>query len=151
MLSGPDEKDIPHQGSKVFLQENGILSAHLSFARSGVTLMWNLKYVKPLREHYLLMWNMKLSTQSISQLLKLTLAPGQYLTGTIINRVFGNNKLVYVRPSRQVLHSPKKENCQRHDLPINVFEDDDDPDKLATNDNCFELGQGMDLKVKIAF
>jgi hypothetical protein len=28
LLSGPDDKDIPHQGSKVFLQENGhIISA----------------------------------------------------------------------------------------------------------------------------
>ena len=35
MLSGPDEKDMPHQGSKVFLQENGHIISTFEFCKEG--------------------------------------------------------------------------------------------------------------------
>ena len=66
-------------------------------------------------------------------LLKPTLAPGQYLTGSVINRVFSNNKPVYIRPSKQILNQPinNREKRPRHNLPDNVFDDDDDDDWMS--------------------
>ena len=46
-------KTYPVKAVRYFCKRMDTLSAHLSFARSGVTLMLNLKYVKPFREHYL--------------------------------------------------------------------------------------------------
>ena len=149
LLTSPDEKDLPRQGSKVFLQENGHIISAFEFRKEWSDIDVELEIRQAFQDTLPDDVEFEIVHSVHTTLLKPTLAPGQYLTGAIINRIFGNNKPVYVRPSRQILHPPKKEKRQRHDLPSNVFEDDDDnPDELATNDNCFELGQGMDFKVK---
>ncbi|CAB3991112.1 Hypothetical predicted protein [Paramuricea clavata] len=76
-----------------------------------------------------------------------TLAPGQYLTGSVINRVFSNNKPVYIRPCRQILKQlVNKEKRQRYNFPDNVFDDNDYdwmPSTINENENSFDALQDM--------
>ena len=145
--SGPDDNDMPRQGSNVFLQQNGhIISAfefHKEWSDIDVEIELRQAFQGTLPDDV----DIEIVHSVHTTLLKPTLAPGQYLTGSVINRVFSNNKPVYVRPSKQILSQPinNREKRPRHNLPDNVFDDDDDDDdwmSLALNENSFDAMPG---------
>ena len=54
--------------------------------------------------------------------------------------MFGNNKPVYVRPSKKILVPPEESSRKipRHDLPENIFEYSDSGDECVRNVNFVE-------------
>jgi hypothetical protein len=128
LLSGPDDKDIPRQGNKVFLQENGHIISAFEFQKEWSDIDVELEMRNAFQGTLPDDVDIEIVHSVHTTLLQPTLAPGQYFTGSVINRVFSNNKPVYIRPCRQILHQPinNKEKRQRYHLPENVFDDDDD-------------------------
>ena len=146
LLSGPDDKDIPHQGSKVFLQENGHIISAFQFHKEWSDIDVELEIRQAFQETLPDDIDIEIVHSVHTTLLTLILAPGQYLTGSVINRVFSNNKPVYIRPCRQILKQPmNKEKRQRYNFPDNVFDDNDYdqmPPTINENENSFDALQG---------
>ena len=92
LLSGPDDKDIPRQGSKVFLQENGHIISAFEFHKEWSDIDVELEIRQAFQETLPDVVDIEIVHSDHTTLLTPTLAPGQYLTGSIINRVFSNNK-----------------------------------------------------------
>ena len=64
-----------------------------------------------------------------------SLAPGQFLTGFVMSKIFGNSKPVYIRPSKKILFQPDEieRNRQQHKLPSNPFDDEDSDEGTLAN------------------
>jgi hypothetical protein len=92
LLSGPDDKDIPRQGSKVFLQENGHIISAFEFHKEWSDIDVELEIRQAFQEILPDDVDIEIVHSDHTTLLTPTLAPGQYLTGSVINRVFSNNK-----------------------------------------------------------
>jgi hypothetical protein len=92
LLSGPDDKDIPRQGSKVFLQENGHIISAFEFHKEWSDIDVELEIRQAFQETLPDDVDIEIVHSDHTTLLTPTLAPGQYLTGSVINRVFSNNK-----------------------------------------------------------
>ena len=119
LLSGPDDKDIPRQGSKVFLQENGHIISAFEFQKEWSDIDVELEIRKAFQGTLPDDVDIEIVHSVHTTLLQPTLAPGQYLTGSVINRVFTNNKPVYIRPCRQILNqSINKGKRQRYNPSV---------------------------------
>jgi hypothetical protein len=128
LLSGPNDKDIPRQGNKVFLQENGHIISAFEFQKEWSDIDVELEIRNAFEGTLPDDVDIEIVHSVHTTLLQPTLAPGQYLTGSVINKVFSRNRPVYIRPCRQILHQPinNKGKRQRYHLPENIFNDDDD-------------------------
>jgi hypothetical protein len=109
----------------VFLQENGHIISAFQFHKEWSDIDVELE-IQAFQETLPDDVDIEIVHSVHTTLLMPTLAPGQYLTGSVINRVFSNNKPVYIRPCRQILKQPmNKEKRQRYNFPDNVFDDND--------------------------
>lgn len=128
LLAGPDDKDIPRQGRKVFLQENGHIISAFEFRKEWSDIEVELEIREAFLERLPASVDIEIVHSVHTALLKSTLAPGQYLTGSVINRIFRDNKPVYIMPCWQILHPPKPikvEKRRRHHTKLDGDSDSD--------------------------
>ena len=142
LLSGPDDKNVPRQGGKVFLQENGHIISAFEFHKEWTDIDVELEIRQAFQGTLPDDVEIEIVHSVHTALLKPTLAQGQYLNGSVINRIFSNNKPVYIRPCRQILNQPtNKEKRKRYSLPENVFDDveDDELWRLSNDSSLNEI------------
>ena len=106
LLTGPEDEDVPRQGNRVFLQENGHVIMAFPFMKEWSDIEVELKIKEAFQDTIPPLVDFELLQSVHTKLLKPTLAQGQYLTGAMIHRIF-QNKPVYVRPTQQILKPPK--------------------------------------------
>ena len=127
LLSGPDDEDVPRQGNRVFLQESGHVIMAFPFEKEWSDLEVELKIREAFQDIIPRLVDFEILQSVHTKLLRPTLAQGQYLTGAMIHRIF-RDKPIYVRPTQQILKSPKQRKT-RDDLDDQV-------------DNEFEVTNG---------
>ena len=106
LVTGPEDEDVPRQGNRVFLQENGHVIMAFPFMKEWSDIEVELKIKEAFQDTIPPLVDFELLQSVHTKLLKPTLAQGQYLTGAMIHRIF-QNKPVYVRPTQQILKPPK--------------------------------------------
>lgn len=129
----------------MFLQESGHIISAFEFHKEWSDIDVELEIRQAFQETLPDDVDIEIVHSVHTTLLTPTLAPGQHLTGSVINRVFSNNKPVYIRPCRQILNQPmNKEKRQRYNFPDNVFDNDYDrmPPTINENENSFDALQG---------
>lgn len=119
-LTGPDDADVPRQGNRVFLQENGHVIIPLPLMKEWSDFELDIKICEAFQDIIHKQIDFELLQSVHTKLLKPTLAPGQYLTGALVHRIF-RDKPVYVHPNQQIL-KPLKQRKHADDQDDNDFE-----------------------------
>ena len=107
LLAGPEEDKVPCQGSRVWLMENSHIVSEAEFSKdwNALGLQTFLKGLFPLKLGEF--DDVEVLMPVHSKLLPPHLAPGQQLSGFMLQKVF-KDKPVYIRPSRQILEPQHK-------------------------------------------
>ncbi len=123
LLSGPDDKNIPRQGNKLFLQENGHIINAFQFMKEWSDIEVILQIAKVFKDKIPNGVDFEILHSVHTTLVTPTLASGQKLNGSVMCRIFRDNKPVYVRPSMQIL---KEEHVVTTEVVTDsdIFEDD---------------------------
>lgn len=102
LLGGPDQDTVPRQGARVWLMENGHIVAGAVFRKewSEKALHDFLKSLFPSKLEAFDDFELVMSVHS--RLMAPVLAPGQALSGFLLQKVF-KDKPVYIRPMRDIL------------------------------------------------
>lgn len=106
LLTGPGDMNVPRQGIKVFLQEQGHIINAFEFMKEWSDIEIILQIREAFQEKIPDGVDFEIVHSVHTSLLTPTLAAGQYLTGSVMSRVFRDNKPVYVRPSVQIVRTP---------------------------------------------
>lgn len=107
LLAGPDDKRVPRQGTKVFLQERGHIINAFQFMKGWTAIEVILQIAEAFKDKIPAGVDFEILHSVHTTLVTPTLASGQNLNGSVMCRIFRDNKPVYVRPSMQIL----KEEC----------------------------------------
>ena len=102
LLGGPDHENVPRQGARLWLMENGHVVAAPTFRKE-----WD---EKALLDFLKLLFPSKLGAFDDVEVVMLVhchlmppiLAPGQALSGFLLQKVFKDNT-IYIRPMREIL------------------------------------------------
>ena len=125
LLSGPDDKNVPRQGTKVFLQESGHIINAFQFMKEWSDVELILQIAEAFKDKVPTGTDFEILHSVHTTLVTPTLASRQNLTGSVMCCIFRDNKPVYVRPSMQIL---KEERVEVEKLsPVNdsdILEDD---------------------------
>ena len=97
LLSGPEGKSVPHQGTKVFLQENGHINAFQFMTKWSDTEVI-LQITEALKDKIPTVVDFKILHSVHTTLVYPTLASGKNLNGSVMCCIFRDNKPVHVRP-----------------------------------------------------
>ena len=102
LLGGPDDDKVPRQGIRVWLMENQHILSGVQFQKE-----WDydtlISFIKGLFPSKLTSSDyIKILLSVHFKLIVPTLAPGQSLSGFVLQKIF-KDKPVYIRPSRQIL------------------------------------------------
>ena len=102
LLGGPEDNRVPRQGSRVWLMENGHVICGAQFMKEwdAKTLQDFFKSLFPSLGEFDDDVEVLMSVHS--RLMAPVLAPGQVLTGFMVQKVF-KDKPIYIRPSRHIL------------------------------------------------
>lgn len=132
LLAGPEEKDVPRQGNKVFLQESGHIINAFNFMREWSHIDVEIEIRNAFDDKIPKDVDIEILHSVHTSLHSPSLAPGQRLTGLLMSKVFGNNKPVYIRPGKKILFQPAEiaRKRQKHDLPSGIFDDNTDDDNF---------------------
>lgn len=150
LLTGPEDKDVPRQSNKVFLQESGHIINAFNFMREWGHIDVEIAIRNAFEEKIPKDVDIEILQSVHTSLHTPTLSPGQHLTGLAMSKVFGNSKPVYIRPSKKILFQPGEieRKRQRHELP-DLFDDNSDDDTLANSHidvNTFHFAGKLVLK-----
>ncbi|XP_028414357.1 uncharacterized protein LOC114537514 [Dendronephthya gigantea] len=101
LLSGPLDDKVPRQGTRVWLMENKHILSGVQFQKE-----WDnhtlLSFIKSLFPSKLIEVDIEIPMPVHFKLVPPTLAPGQALTGYIVQKIF-KDKPIYVRPATQII------------------------------------------------
>ena len=103
LLAGPNDQEVPRQTSKVFLQENGHIISAFEFQKEWSEIDVEIEIRNAFEETLPDDVDFEIVYSVHTKLSKPTLAPSQLLTGAVLNRIFKDNKPVYVRPCKELL------------------------------------------------
>ena len=109
LLSGPGDKKVPRQGTKVFLQESGHIINAFQFMKEWSDIEVILQIAEAFIDKIPTGTDFEILHSVHTTLVTPTLASGQNLTGSVLCRIFRDNKPVYVRPSVQILKEERVE------------------------------------------
>lgn len=123
LLSGPDDKNVPRQGTKLFLQENGHIISAFQFMKEWSDIEVTLQIAEALKDKLPTGVDFEILHSVHTTLVAPTLASGQNLNGSVMSRVFRDNKPVYVRPSMQILKQEYVE-VEQPSLASDIFDDE---------------------------
>ena len=125
LLAGPNDGHIPRQGTKVLLQEHGHVINAFEFMKEWSDVEIILQIQAAFQEKLPNGVDFEIVHSVHTSLIPPTLAAGQSLTGSVLCRIFRDNKPIYVRPAVQILkEAPTR--IEKHQDTENVYEDDDD-------------------------
>ena len=121
LLGGPDHENVPRQGARLWLMENGHVVAAATFRKE-----WDekalLDFLKSLFPSKLGAFDDVEVVMSVhSRLMAPILAPGQALSGFLLQKVF-KDKPVYVRPMREILPMEPSFKREKHDSEVRTAE-----------------------------
>ena len=102
-LSGPDDKNIPCQGSKLFLEENGHIINAFQFMKEWSDIEVIVQIAELFKDKIPSGVDFEILHSVHTRLVTPTLASGQKLNGSVMCCIFRDNKPVYVRPSMQIV------------------------------------------------
>ena len=96
LLSGLDDKNVPRQGTKVFLQESGHIINAFQFMKEWSDVQLILQIAEAFKDKIPTGTDFEILHSVHTTLVTSTLASGQNLTGSVMCRIFRDNKPVYV-------------------------------------------------------
>ena len=102
LLSGPDDKDVPCQGNRVFLQEREHVIMAFKFKKEWSDLEIELKIRESFVDIIPQLVAFEILQSVHTKLLRPTLPKGQQLTKAMIQRIF-RDKPICLRPTWQIL------------------------------------------------
>ena len=103
LLNGPDSNNVPSQGTRVLLMENGHVLSACPFSKDMNEVQVEATILEAFPDKIPPLTDIEILTSVHTKLVKPTLAPGQAgINEIILHRLF-KNKPVYVRPSRVLL------------------------------------------------